>query len=359
MHPDFGPHFPFTVNRRTLLGLAAAAAVPACTRPGAPGEACVLPSVNGVDWTPDVAHPVAWGEDHLGPADGAPRPISIYYPSHRFLPPRPILRHCLARWPLVLFLHGDPPQSVTAAQRADYHRLWWRVPVGLARSGYVVAVPRHTASPDPGDDALAAVASDVHWLRTSWRGAATIDVRPASTSYVGHSWGAILAARAASELPAAAFASLGGGLPGSSVQNRLPTFPVPAFYMYLDGDSPGSLAENLDGFWDAFAEPRWRAVYAGRHFDYLEPGSTGQEARGACSLVGGLAADLIALFIAANVQSLTRVPIDLRKPTPALTEAQQALAIQHLTSVDRIRQSPECRVELAWHVAGQQGMRRL
>ena len=54
--------------------------------------------------------------------------------------------------------------------------------------------------------------------------------------------------------------------------------------MYLDNESPGSLAENLDGLWDGFAEPRWRAVYSGRHFDYLEPGSSGSEPRGGCTI---------------------------------------------------------------------------
>ena len=347
----------FSLTRRSLLGsFALAAVLPACTTPGLPGADCEPPSVNGIDWTPDVAHPVAWGEEHLGPADGAPRPLSIYYPSHRFIPPRPILRHCLAKWPLVLFLHGDPPQGLTTAQRAAYHRLWWRVPVALARSGYVVAVPRHTANPNPSDAALAEVATDVEWLRTSWAGSPWIAT---STSFIGHSWGAVLAGRAASELPAAAFVSLGGGLPGSPVANRLPTFPVPAFYMYLDNKSTGSLPENLDGMWDGFAEPRWRAVYSGRHFDYLDPGSSGSEPRGGCDLIGGVAADLVALFFAANVQSLTQVPPDLSKPTPPLSEAQQALAIQHLTSVDRIGQSPGCRVDLAWRVVGQEGTRTL
>ena len=259
----------------------------------------------------------------------------------------------------MLFLHGDPPQGLTQAQRADYHRLWWRVPVGLAKSGYVEAAPRHIADPNPSDDALAELAMGVDWLRTNWKGSSSLDRRPTSTAFIGHSWGAGLAARAASELPAAAFVSLGGGFPGSPVANRLSRFPVPAFYVYLDNDSPGSLAENLDGLWDDFAEPRWRAVYRGRHFDYLEPASSGSEPRGDCTLVGGVAANLVALFCAANIQSLTRVPVDLSKPAPPLTEAQQALAIQHLTSVDRIGLSSGCRVDLTWRLGGQEGTRTL
>ncbi len=72
-----------------------------------------------------------------------------------------------------------------------------------------------------------------------------------------------------------------------------------------------------------------------------------------------LAADLAALFIAASVQSLTQVPVDLRKPTPPLTDAPQALAIQHLTSIDRIAQARGCRVDLKWRVGDVEGARTL
>jgi len=53
------------------------------------------------------------------------------------------------------------------------------------------------------------------------------------------------------------------------------------------------------------------------------------------------------------------VPVDLGKPKPPLTPAQEALAIQHLVSVDRIDQAPGCRVDLKWRVAGTSGARTL
>ena len=81
-------------DRRDFLRAAAGAALAAAgckSTPEPPGPDCDPPSVSGVDWIPDVAHPVAWGEEHLTTADGAPRIVSIYYPSPRFIPPRPML----------------------------------------------------------------------------------------------------------------------------------------------------------------------------------------------------------------------------------------------------------------------------
>src|SRR5215213_8000432 len=68
-------------NRRELLRAAAAGAALAAagckTISEPPGPDCDPPSVSGVDWIPDVAHPVAWNEEHLTTADGAPRIMSI------------------------------------------------------------------------------------------------------------------------------------------------------------------------------------------------------------------------------------------------------------------------------------------
>src|SRR5690349_1137201 len=94
-------------RRQFLCSAGAALAAAGCkTIPEPPGPDCDQPSASGVDWIPDVAHPVAWGEEHLTTADGAPRIMSIYYPSPRFIPPRPMLRSCIGRWPVVLLLHG-------------------------------------------------------------------------------------------------------------------------------------------------------------------------------------------------------------------------------------------------------------
>ena len=54
---------------------------------------------------------------------------------HRELPPDAPLLTCLGRYPLVLFLHGQCPQS------PPNYQSWFRLPATLARSGFVVVVP--------------------------------------------------------------------------------------------------------------------------------------------------------------------------------------------------------------------------
>lgn len=363
------------MDRRAILCSLAATMLPGCVTPGPPGPDCDPPSVSGVDWIPDVAHPVAWGEEHLTVADGAPRPLSIYYPSNRFIPPRPMLRSCLARWPLVLFLHGQPPDGLSADALANYHRAWWRVPVALARSGYVVVVPRHSAGlplPEQAPAQVAEAMRDIAFVRGSWSEAKWVDQRASSTAVVGHSFGALLAARIAVAHPEiSAFASLGGGFHQlDDARPLLSAIRAPSFFMFsmdLENDfEPFIQFERIDGdpnaqknIWPELTQDKYAATYDGGHFDYLEPGQSGKAPRSDCSLIGGVAADLVALFIASNLHSLTRVPVSLEKPVVTLTEAQQALAIQHLTSLDRIKTAKDCRVDLKWRVGGQEGLRRL
>ena len=71
-----------------------------------------------------------------------------------------------------------------------------------------------------------------------------------------------------------------------------------------------------------------------------------------------MAADLTALFVASNVQSLTRVPIELRKPQVVLSDAQQTLAIQHLPAIDK-DWGEACKIQLKWRVVGQEGKRTI
>lgn len=324
----------------------------------------------GVDWIPDVAHPVAWGEEHLTTADGAPRTLSIYYPSPRFIAPRPLLEICLKRWPVVLFLHGQPPTILPPGP--EYHRRWWRVPIALARSGYVVIVPSHTALLPNAENAPAGVAAavrDLDWIMTDWHGADRLDKRATSTVVAGHSYGALLAARVAAAREVGAFVSLSG--PYQELNDRLgllQSIKCPSFFMFSTGnDGPLSLvfeqindpSQPANNLWDQLSQDRYAATFDGGHFDYLQPSDTGGEFRGACSLVAGVAADLAALFVASNVQSLTAVPIDLRKPQVQLTPAQQDLAIVYLQSVDQIATRPGCRVNLKWSVDGTTGARQL
>ncbi len=391
------------MSRRRLLGSLAAAPTlslfPGCAElvEGVAGGCPADPAASGdVTWIPDVAHPVSWGVHDLTTASGAPRDMMIYYPAalepepvigiettaRRVVvgrdplnTPRPMLKLCIGRWPVVVFLHGGPPPNVPVL--SGYYRQWWRLPSTLARCGYVVVVPNHVAYGDyeasPAD--IAAVMRDVDWVRTQWSEAEWVDQRPTSTALAGHSNGARLAGATILAHPEiGAFVSLSGGYAGWDRLSELPTIATPSFFMWakLRAPTPGVLAtnseEDLDivpprrgsaaaSMWDELAMPKHAAVFEGHHFDYLD--DSGGWPRGACPHIGALAADLTALFISSNLASLTQVPLDLSPPQVQLTPNQQRYAQGHLSSFDQVRIDPRCKVELRWSVGGVTGSRAL
>jgi hypothetical protein len=107
-------------RRRLLTGLGAAgilALLPGCSEDDIKKILDTCPTdpaaTGGIDWTPDLGHPLFWGVQDLGTAQGAPRDMLIYYPSLEGSPTNaPIHQRCLTRWPVVLFLHGQPPTGV-------------------------------------------------------------------------------------------------------------------------------------------------------------------------------------------------------------------------------------------------------
>ncbi len=94
----------FAGCQRTAL--AAGALLPAASLSGCAelirvlAEACPADPAEsgGIDWTPDVLHPVFYGFRDLGTADGAPGTLRIWYPTYEgFTDGPPILKLCLAR----------------------------------------------------------------------------------------------------------------------------------------------------------------------------------------------------------------------------------------------------------------------
>jgi pimeloyl-ACP methyl ester carboxylesterase len=360
-----------SVDRRRLFGYASAAlwlSLAGCqTVPEPPGPDCDPPPVSGVGWIPDVAHPVWFGEEHLTSADGAPRTMTITYPSNRVLPPRQMLRSCLGRWPVVLLLHGQPPSGLSAEQLRTYHRSFGLIAVGLARSGYVVVAPQRTArlpTPVSGPEMLAAAIRDVDWVRNAWSEAKWVSRAPGRVAVVGHSYGGLEAAFIANNWPeVAALVSLSGPwLEPTDAPATFEAIRVPSLFMFKS--TPGGFERIEDNpnpavnFWRTITANTYAAIYAGQHFDYLDASQSGSEPRGPCSMTGRLAADLTALFIAANIQSLTSVPIELRKPAVVLTPEQEPFAVQHLTAIDK-PWGPDCRIELKWRAFGQTGQRTI
>jgi pimeloyl-ACP methyl ester carboxylesterase len=322
----------------------------------------------GINWVPDVGHPVFWGAQNITTANGAPRSMMIYYPSiEGTTEAPPMLQLCIFRWPVVLFLHGQPPSTSTES----YYQRWSHLGSVLARCGYVVVIPDYEPV-TPGNDygpAITAAMADVNWVRTGWADAKWVDPRPDATAVAGHSYGAILAAKAAAAHPEiGALVSLSGGY-----HEFHPALPVlqavhaPSLFTWaVDGTQLTLLAEeNLDmpdPLWDQLTQPKYAAVYKGEHFDYLATADADGAARGPCSLIGPVAADLAALFISANVpvaNSRTRVSVDLKPPQEEQSQKQQSFLGGHLSGLKQFQTKSGCTLNLRWKVGGATGSRHL
>ena len=321
---------------------------------GQPGDS------GGVTWIPDVGHPVFYGVHNITLADGAPRNMLIYYPAADFSAPS-VLKPCVGRFPLVMFLHGYPPPAIPPA---GYYRRWWQIPSTLARCGYVVAVPDLTYFPFyvPSDTDVAAVMLDADWVHNHWSGAGSLDQRITSMGVAGHSDGAMLsAAVAAAHSEIAAMVSLGGPYYQQTVNETIPPrVTCPSFYMTAHNiQNVESIDTGLDSIWTQLHQPKYEAVYDGQHFDYLLPVDSGTSPRGPCPHIGAVAADLIALFIASNMSSITQVPIDLSVPPIHRTSQQETYAGGLFESFDKINHYPGCRVSLQWRVNDISGSRQI
>jgi pimeloyl-ACP methyl ester carboxylesterase len=168
-----------------------------------------LPRECPVDWKSSVLYPVFARSQHFDQNDGAPGPLSVFYPS-----PDPFsdrsdtsMLDC-GQYPLVIFLHGhrqgDP----------DIYKRWTRLPAALARSGYVVVVPRLPGnsggqSPWASDD-LDHAKAVLAWMQNEWKHHDHL-MRSPGPAIVGHSYGALLGARLAPQIGASAYVSLSGG----------------------------------------------------------------------------------------------------------------------------------------------------
>ena len=341
----------------------------------------------GVDWIPSVLHPVFYGYQDLGEANGVPRfdstenRVRIWYPSHDGAPLNaPILKLCVARWPLVLFLHGQPPGQPPCLN-PDYYQHWFWLPMTLARSGYVVVVPAYTAEvPETDVMPFGWPFTVVDWVRRHWENATWVDQRPESTATVGHSYGALRAVRAALARPQiSAVASLGANWTdlGGTAERVLRSIRAPSFFMW----KPGS--EDLDaanGLWNVVSAPKYGAEYRGEHFDYISDEPNCDEPRGTCTAMERAAAELVALFISrftpvrvSEDRINRRIPLGLLPAPVVQTDRQKFYSGGHLTadgclqtlnwlSTDGqctvgVPRDKECRINLRWAVSGVEGSR--
>jgi hypothetical protein len=353
------------------------------------GESCPAGSDASsiINWTPDVLHPVSFGFQDLGPAEGAPVPLRIWYPSDQVFTEggaasRAILKMCVVRWPVVLFLHGLPPVQRSNNQLCflpDYYLRWTTLPAVLAKSGYVVVAPSTKAGLPLTENSQAAVdAIDVlDWVRgvrpipsvlakakegvsvlQGWEHAKWVDQQPGSTAIIGHSRGAVIAAFVLRARPnISSFVGLGGVF-GIAPQ-LLQSIAGPKFFMWADLRADEDL-ESI-GLWQNVATPRHVANYPGGHFDYLPPWPGCDFVR-TCPPVESLAADLIALFIARHTPvrlSLADIPVSLDPPDVTLTPNQQFFGADNLSGLRQFASQAECSMRLRWDVPGSSDSREL
>jgi pimeloyl-ACP methyl ester carboxylesterase len=313
----------------------------------------------GVTWTPDVMHPVFYGFQDLSEADGAPAKLRIFYPTYEgFNPGPPILKLCLVRYPVVLFLHGQPPSQCPST---DYHKRWFAIPAVLARSGYVVAVPSYSATlPDTAESPNASLMLELlDWIRTGWNERKWVNKQAESTAVAGHSYGGLLAARLVGlRSTIAALVTLGAPWDELHDPNVLNGLTLPKFLMW----GRDLFFEDLEQSWGGIPAPKHGVVYEGEHFDYLPERPDCPARRGPCGALEFGTADLIALFLARYLPVQpqgTTIPVTLEPPFTPLTQEQQFYAGGRLGGLDGLQASDDCQVELRWEDAGSMGSRNL
>lgn len=378
------------MNRRGLLEATFAYGMGQVIAPRAPlggvlerADGCT-PDSGIVNWTPDVLHPVAAGFREYS-ADEAPLPLRIWYPCHQPFTeggsaPRPLLKKCDVRWPLVLFLHGRPPCDGTQpGANVGYFRRWTAIPAALAKSGYVVVVPSHDAGLEPTQERVAQMLRVIDWVRDvqvalpgaarervtrpafgGWEDAEFVDQQ--RSAIIGHSWGALLAAGVAAARPSiSSFVSLDGGfveLPDP--QPLLETIPGAKLFFWTRQGGFGNLIGL--GVWDSVATPKHAAEYPGEHFDFLPRTLGCDAARGGCALIEAVAADLCALFIARHTpvgSAAPPIPVSLDPPDVTLTGAQLFFGANNLDGLQRFATEADCSMTLQWETPADSGSREL
>jgi pimeloyl-ACP methyl ester carboxylesterase len=318
----------------------------------------------GVTWAPDVLHPVFWGYSDLDVADGAPGPLRVYYPSHDGSPPSAaILKMCLVRYPVVLFLHGRP----LCGNTQDYYKRWDKIGMVLARSGYVVVAPKHDpTAPDADQSAEVALSLNaLDWVRDKWEHRQWVDPRPEATAVVGHSWGALLASRVRQARPTiSAYAGLSGPWQDyADPQPNLAGIAPPSFFMWGTSESY-SVNLGTGALWNVVPFGKTQAAFKGNHFDYLDPKywQCPNVPQVSCSLTDLAAADLVALFVSRHVPgslSTAHIPPSLIPPPVTLTFEQQFFAGGHLQGIAGIETKAGCGIDLKWEDPDESSSRHL
>lgn len=311
-----------------------------------------------ISWQPSVLAAVFYGvRDYAGggASGGPPALCRVFFPSiDGAVFDAPILEGC-CRFPLIVFSHGN-----CAEPAGDHFIKWYLIPAQLARSGYVVVVPMLEATaggsyPWDNDAELQLLKDVISWMRTGWSYRDVLMPEPA-TGAIGHSYGALLAARLVADGSASVYASLSGAWSEWPEVPANPIWDLTAPKLFTWGSGVGDAQSQFDRGWDRLRVPKHRAVFDGAgHWDYLSPGASACESnRGPCALVAALAADVVSTFFGKYLPpecwpSLgQRIPESLVPPTLNLTNEQRFFGGSHLMAFTLIGSRPGCAVSLSW-----------
>lgn len=319
--------------------------------PTAPPASCPI------GWQPAALSPVFFGARSLGPAEGAPVPLRIFFPSlDGSVESAPLLEGC-GRYPLILFAHGHCQGDT------DHYRRWFRIPAQLARAGYVVVVPllagnaggnNPSVSAHPDEATLDAVLT---WARTGWEHSSVVMPEPA-TGVVGHSYGAMLGARFSVGRSISAYAGMSGGWQDWFGDEPFPLtlLQIPSLLMW--GLGFDMFSPLPDSTWQQMAQPRHRVVFnKGEHWDYLGPVTIPcSPGLGPCAPLHSAAADLLTMFfgrylppeLATDLPD--RIPASLEPPGLNLTFEQEFFAGGYLSGYAALSGSPNCGLTVSTQV---------
>lgn len=312
------------------------------------------PETCPISWQPSTLAPVFYGVRDYGPTEGrAPGPCRVFFPSLDGSPEyAPILDGC-CKFPLIIFCHGH------CSTDSEHYKKWYEIPAQLARSGYVVVVPDLPAvgsgtHPTQADGDLDLLGQTVDWMRSTWEHRLVLMDDP-STGILGHSYGALLAARYAESARVSAYGSLSGVWEDWSGSERpINRLEIPKLFTW--GDPLLDLFTSLDGTWSAVPLTKHKVVFEGAaHWDYLRPGRTTCEgARGSCDIVNWIAGDIVVAFFGRYLPPEcwpdlgNCIPPTLVAKLSGLTEEQQFFAGGHLMSWSMLPEREGCKVTLSW-----------
>ena len=335
-----------------------------------------------VDWTPDIARPVGYGMSQFVDAELMGRPslsFQIYYPSDSLRPvSAPMLKQCLARWPLVVLLHGQEPFDCHPHEefRPQMHRQFTALASLLASSGYVVLVPGHPAhnTTHPDYPEFDGVLTMMEWVRNHWIEHRWIDPDPARTVLIGHSFGAGIAALIAQRMEKiAAFVSLSAPWRlFDDAQEMLAGNDAPSLFAWATGQTQFSECNedlfdpcpNAGALWPVVSPDKYAIRHRGEHYDLLfdEMKSFGQctnPLEPPCSSAAAVR-ELIALFVAryspVNISNLG-VTTDLQIQPVFKTDAQKIYGDVPLPALAAFVDMGDCAVRIDWETEESSAMR--